>query len=343
MKKQLKIYKLHFTSPLHLSTQRADYGISQTTIPSDTMYAALTACLAKLGEDIPDKGDLGCTISSLFPFYQPKEGKAMYFLPRPLLSEAPKAEIKEMKKIKKVAWFEVSAFNDMLAGKNPFESFEILGKYLIPQDKNFGFKNEKEDKNEKQKKSEKHTDFCHSQVSERVSISDRTMQSDAEPFYMDRVYFREKSGLYFIAEGNTELLDKALKLLALEGIGTDRNVGNGFFEYESDTLDLDLPDNANHILTLSSFCPETKDQLTEMLSSDKATYELQRRGGWITTPPNQSLRKNVIYMFAAGSVLKHDANEICTLGKIVNLKPELSDVKHPIWRCGKALFIPINV
>lgn len=341
MKKQLKIYKLHFTSPLHLSTQRADYGISQTTIPSDTIYAALTACLAKLGEKIPDNGDLGCTISSLFPFYQSKDGKAMYFLPRPLLSESPTAEIKEMKKIKKVVWLEVSAFNVMLAGDHPFESFEILGKYLIPKDNNFGFKNNKEDK--KLTDSYKYTDFCHSQVSERVSITDRTMQSDAEPFYMDRVFFREKSGLYFIAEGNTELLDKAIKLLALEGIGTDRNVGNGFFEFESDTLDLELPDNANHILALSSFCPETKEQLDSMLYSDKATYELQRRGGWITTPPNQSLRKNVIYMFAAGSVLKHDANDICTFGKIVNLRPDIIKDEHPIWRCGKALFIPINV
>lgn len=333
MKKKLKIYKLHFTSPLHLSTQRADYGISQTTIPSDTIYAALTACLAKLGEDIPDKGDLGCTISSLFPFYQPKEGKAMYFLPRPLLSHIPTEKIEEMKKIKKVAWLEVSAFNAMLAGNNPFTSFEIKGKYLLPKEKDFGKNEKKED----------YTDFCHSQVSERVSITDRTMQSDAVPFYMDRVFFREKSGLYFIAQGNTELLDKALKLLALEGIGTDRNVGNGFFEYEFDTLDLELPDNANHILALSSFCPETKEQLTEMLQSDKATYELQRRGGWITTPPNQSLRKNVIYMLAAGSVFKHDVNDICTFGKIVNLRPDIIKDEHPIWRCGRAMFIPINV
>lgn len=333
MKKQLKIYKLHFTFPLHLSTQRADYGISQTTIPSDTIYAALTACLAKLGEKIPDNGDLGCTISSLFPFYQSKDGEAMYFLPRPLLSESPTAEIKEMKKIKKVAWLEVSAFNAMLAGNNPFTSFEIKGKYLLPKGKDFG----------KNEKNEDYTDFCHSQVSERVSITDRTMQSDAEPFYMDRVFFREKSGLYFIAEGNTELLDKALKLLALEGIGTDRNVGNGFFEYEPATIELNLPNNSNHILTLSSFCPESKEQLDSMLDSDKATYELQRRGGWITTPPNQSLRKNVIYMLAAGSVLKHDANDICTFGKIVNLRPEIIKNQHSIWRCGKALFIPINV
>ncbi len=333
MKKQLKIYKLHFTSPLHLSTQRADYGISQTTIPSDTMYAALTACLAKLGEKIPANGDLGCTISSLFPFYQSEKGEAMYFLPRPLLSHIPTDKIEEMKKIKKVAWFEVSAFNKMLLGNNPFETFKVKGKYLLPNGKEFG-------KNEKK---EEYSDFCHSQVSERVSIEDRTGQSDAEPFYMDRVYFREKSGLYFIVEGDTGLLDKAIKLLALEGIGTDRNVGNGFFEYEKDSIAIDKPDKAEHILALSSFCPESKEQLESMLSSDEATYELQRRGGWITTAPIQSIRKNVIYMLTAGSVLKYEAHDICSLGKIVNLRPDIIKNEHPIWRCGRALFVPIKV
>lgn len=328
MKTQLTIYRLHFTSPLHIGSPREDYGISQTTIPSDTMYAALTACLAKFGETIPEKGDLKCTISSLFPFYQKEKDAAVaYFLPRPLVNNLSDKYKDCLKDIKKVCWLTLDAFNLFINGQDPFQNgdFEIQGAYLIRKGTDF-------DK-----------EFIKSQVSERVSIPDRTMQSDAVPFYMDRVYFREKSGLYFIAQGNTELLDKSIKMLALEGIGTDRNVGNGFFKCEKDTITIELPDNAEHILALSSFCPESKEQLTDMLSSDKAAYELLRHGGWITTPPNQSLRKNVIYMLAAGSVLKHDANEICTLGKIVDLKPALSDVKHPIWRCGRALFIPINV
>ena len=328
MKKQLTIYKLHFTSPLHIGSPREDYGISQTTIPSDTMYAALTASLAKLGETIPEKGYLNCTISSLFPFYQKEKDAAVtYFWPRPLVNNLSDKHKDRLKDIKKVCWLTLDAFNLFVQGQDPFQDgdFEMQGAYLIRKGSDF-------DK-----------EFIKSQVSERVSISDRTMQSDAEPFYMDRVFFREKSGLYFIAEGKMELLDKALKLLALEGIGTDRNVGNGFFEYETDTIDLDIPDNANHILALSSFCPGSKEQLMEMLSSDKATYELQRRGGWITTPPNQSLRKNVVYMLAPCSVLKHYSTNICTLGKIVDLKPEVAEVEHPIWRCGRALFIPINV
>lgn len=68
---EFKIYKLHFTTPLHLGDARDDYSISLRSISSDTMYAALTSCMAKLGKENDIKnGDLNCSISSLFPFYQ---------------------------------------------------------------------------------------------------------------------------------------------------------------------------------------------------------------------------------------------------------------------------------
>ncbi len=334
MNKQLTIYKLHFTSPLHIGSVRDDYGTSMTTISSDAMYAALTACLAKSGQDIPDDGDLKCTISNLFPFYQKDAGsEAILFLPRPLQTVVPTDDPLKMKENKKVVWLELTVFNELLNGGNPFENCKICGKYLVKQDSPFGTNLDKQD----------YTDFVVSQVSERVAIEDRTGQSDAKPFYMDRISFRDHSGLFFIATGDTALLDKAMRLLALEGIGTDRNVGNGFFTYETDTVTFDLPDTAEYVLSLSSFIPESKEQLDGMLSSEKSAYGLQRRGGWITTPPNQSLRKNVIYMLSAGSVLMQDTTGVCTMGRMVDLRPDLQEVGHPVWRNGKALFLPIKL
>jgi hypothetical protein len=71
MKETFLIYKLHFTTPLHLGDARDDYSVSLKSIASDTMYAALTACLAKIGKEIPPDGDLGFTIRKpgnfLFP------------------------------------------------------------------------------------------------------------------------------------------------------------------------------------------------------------------------------------------------------------------------------------
>lgn len=331
-KHTFNIYKLHFTSPLHLGDARDDYGVSLKSIASDTMYAALISSLAKLGEEIPKDGDLKCTISSLFPFYQKDkaDGNAVLFFPKPLKQTLLKSKkaVEERKKIKKVTWLDASYFIRILRGEQLFNEQTIDGNAIqgefmtdAPIDK----------------------DFISSQVSPRVTVS-RDFSEDAKPFYMDRVAFKGYSGLFFIVDGDVSLLEKALGLLQYEGIGTDRNVGNGYFEYEKDSIELEIPDSADFAMSLSCFVPESKDQLQAMLNSEDVAYDFQRRGGWITTLPNNTLRKNVIYAFTAASVFKCQCDSIETLGRVgINLKPDLPMVEHPVWRCGRALFLPINV
>lgn len=331
-KHTFNIYKLHFTSPLHLGDAREDYGVSLKTITSDTMYAALISCLAKLGIEIPNNGDLGCTISSLFPFFQKDKGvDAVLFFPKALKQTFPTSEkaVEERKKVKKVAWLDAQAFSKMLKGEQLFDDTtidNIQGEYLTDK--------------------EIDKDFISSQVSARVSVS-RDGQEDAKPFYMDRITFKGYSGLYFIADGNVDLLEKALNLLQHEGIGTDRNVGNGYFEYDSTTVELDIPNGSEYALALSSFVPESKEQLQALLDSDDVAYDFQRRGGWITTSPHNTLRKNVIYAFTAASVFKSQCSGVVCKGEVgVDLKPEISwddKLEHPIWRCGRALFLPIKL
>ena len=87
---KLSVYKLHFTAPLHISNNREDYTTSLASISSDSMYSALISSLAKLGCEIPDNGDLGVIISSLFPFYQSsKESKPILLFPKPLNTQFP--------------------------------------------------------------------------------------------------------------------------------------------------------------------------------------------------------------------------------------------------------------
>lgn len=333
MKQQLKIYKLHFTSPLHIGDARDDYGVSLKTITSDTMYAALISCLAKLGKEVPQNGDLGCAISNLFPFYQKGKGtNSVLFFPKPLKQTLPTSEkaIAERKKIKKVAWLDSEHFSKILKGEQLFDERTIdnaiQGEYLTSQtiDK----------------------DFVVSQVSPRVKVS-RDGQENAVPFYMDRIMFKDYSGLFFIATGDTSLLEDAMKLLQYEGIGTDRNVGNGYFEYEDDSFEIEIPDNAEYQMSLSMFIPESKEQLQSMLDSDEIAYDFQRRGGWITTPPHNTLRKKYVYAFTAGSVFASKSNDIEQKGLVgVDLNPTIKwaqKVEHPIWRCGRALFLPIKL
>lgn len=331
-KHSFTIYKLHFTSPLHIGGARDDYSVSLKTIASDTMYAALTSCLAKLGKEIPNNGDLGCTISSLFPFYQKEKGTdAILFFPKPLKQTLPALnDLTKAKSVKRVSWLDKSYFEKVINGEQLFANDSdvdnVKGDFLTSN----SMFNEK---------------FISSQVFPRVTVS-RDGSEDAKPFYMDRIFFKDYSGLYFMVEGDTSKIESALNLLQTEGIGTDRNVGNGYFEYEDESLELELPDNANYSLALSSFIPESKEQLTELLDGDNIAYDFVRRGGWITTPPHNTIRKNVIYAFTVASVFAKQISDVHAIGKIVDLKPDLefeSKVDHPIWRCGKALFIPIKI
>ena len=334
-----KIYKLHFTSPLHIADRHADSSNTLKTIQSDTLYAALMSCLAKTGVAIPDDGDLGFTVSSMFPYYQRgKDGKPVYFLPMPM--QARMSELKDVslaKKVKKIGWVDTELYAKVLSGESFFDGTDKYYSYIqetylsetaLPEDTN-GSK-----------------EFVKTEVSQRVTLQSRTGEEDAQPYYVDKVVFRYDSGLYFLAEGDNGLLEKALRILAIEGIGTDRNVGFGFFDYSADCLTLELPKDANHQVALSLFIPESKEQLSELLSSERVAYDIARRGGWITTYPYTSLRKDVIYGFMPGSVFAIPQHQAGTMtGKMVNLKPEIGDLTpdHPIWRSGKSIMLPIKL
>lgn len=329
------IYKLHFTSPLHISDRRDDSGKSLRAIHSDTMYAALIDCLAKTGHKIPDGGDLGFTISSLFPYYQEAKGdNPIYFLPMPFQTHMP--ELKDVtmaKKVKKVQWVDSSLFSQVLNGISFFEESEkylqkIQSSYLTERELPIGYDCSKE--------------FVYSEVFQRVRKEDRTGKEDAWPYYIDRITFKDMSGLFFLVDGNTTLLDKAIKLLALEGIGTDKNIGFGVFEYEKDTIIIDTPTDSDFQVSLSLLIPETQEQLKTLMASDKVAYDFERRGGWITTYPHTTLRKNAIYGFLPGSVFCGKGNNC--IGKIVNLQPFIDDnpmTPFPIWRNGKSIMLPI--
>ena len=336
---KFKIYKLYFTAPLHISDEREDGSISEKTVHSDTFYSALIACRAKVGMPIPEHGDLGCVISDLFPYYQLKENSnPVYFLPFPLQTTLPKlSDPADAKKVKSVRWVDASLYSKLLQGKPAFEGKReelncIQGSYLskseLPENSN-GLK-----------------DFITSEIMQRVRIEDRTGKEPAIPYYVDRISFRDYSGLYFLVLGDTKMLDESLEILKMEGIGTDRNIGFGAFDYSIDSLTLELPEDADHQVSLSMLIPESKEQLSKLLASIDVAYNFTRRGGWITTYPFTTLRKNAIYSFLPGSVFSLDKGLSCTIiGKIVNLKPDIGELtpQYPIWRNGKSIMLPIKL
>lgn len=344
MNKTLKTYLLHFTAPLHISDARLDYGSSAKMIHSDSIYAAVISALARTGklpDNVEQSGDLGCTISSLFPFTT-ANGKIIYFFPRPFIQVKSEVVTPGLaKKMKKVKWIDKSFFEAMINAEDKNIGDEeknlISGEFLSE----FNLKG---------------NNIVFTQVVPRAKIPRSRLENEGETtiFYMERVLFTEDSGLYLIAEGDTTLLEQGLQILQHEGIGTDRNVGQGTFRLEKDKgMALKIPDISQFVITMGLLCPDQKEVgvLTGAgndSSESNARWDLIHRGGWLTTEGYNGIRKKSVYMFTEGSVLHGVTKGLQAVGKVnCDIKPDPMDglqlPVHPVWRCGRTLAIPVSV
>lgn len=336
MKANIKLIRIRFTTPLHISNARSDYGVSETVIHSDTLYSAIIEAWNSIGltKLIPQNStvNLPFTISSLFPYASTTNNKEIvYFLPRPA-SYNPEVPIELVKDVKKIEYIEAEYFKRLQNGGTINIDTNLIKKNLLTD------------------KSIQVPLYTRSEVP-RVKVP-RSLGEDAQPFYTERIYFHENAGLYFFLQySNDEILNaikSALDYLKEEGIGTDRNVGNGKFNYE-------IEENASIIhfnnipteysLNLSLFIPPDHETVKNILD-EKTYFAFTTRGGWITTFPYLTLRKKYIRAIKEGSVLKLK-NGIS--GKIVDITPDKNRLPinsqniHPIFRVGQSIWVPFKI
>jgi len=331
-----KTYYLAFNSPLHLGNHKPEsYEQSEEFLRSDTILAAVYATWAKMGhkEWIPDDGDSPFTLSSAFPYIltnKKENPKYIHFFPRPKLrfnrNEGENTDSSVRKGIKKIQWLDEEYF-EIVINNEPIVSFGKNNNHLKK-----GYLSGKIDPN----------DYITRDLLQRVTIPrDVETPEDSEPFYMERIFFND-AGLFFMAVGNElEKLEKALKFLQDEGFGTDRTVGNGFFELKTGEIDIDTPEEYSLMTNLSLFIPESKEDFLSAISSKEAAFESIKRGGWITTDGYLTMEKKSVLMFAEGGIWKI-SKSISGKGNI-DLTPKDIDIDHKIWRSGKSIFIPIKV
>jgi CRISPR-associated protein Csm4 len=337
------VVKLAFSAPLHLHNERADYAESLTRLHSDKIYAALMQMTGLFGFKTPiidlESGTTTFTISSAFPYTTVGE-QMVYFLPKPFKRFHRPAQTqalweKREKDLKNIEWIDLQLYSKHLADA---KGLEVQLEWLQETCKSYMSVHPLKS-------------FLKSQLEPKVRIS--RVGEDSEPYYLERLFFQQGSGLYVIFKGSAtdfEVFCKWMKLLGQEGIGTDRSIGNGLFTIQREENASVLAAfrsifevKSDHSVNLSLYLPKSSLDLEAQLDSAHAGYTLLKRGGWITTEGMNTLRKRGSYFFAEGSVFKLNAAQThYCMGNTINLAPEVVQTRK-IWRMGKALFAPIKM
>jgi CRISPR-associated protein Csm4 len=156
------------------------------------------------------------------------------------------------------------------------------------------------------------------------------------------------SGLYFLVHFSEDdsfwqsLFQDILEVLGQEGLGGERSSGAGQFTVQpipelpllwKQVLDYkEEKENAYSLISLL-----WQNNFTDADLQD-AAYELQERGGWITSPQmSHQRRRKSVQMFTEGSVFSK-----AFPGMLADVKPEEFQA-HPIYRSGIALSLPIRI
>lgn len=337
MQRQFTAIRLNFHHSVHLGSHREEYDRSDSILHSDTLYSAIIAAWKALDVEHPvleytakTPPDLGFAISSLFPFFRKNtDEKPVYFFPMPKSG----LNVADPRPYRDVRWLSTAPFKHYLkTGEITEASGSIKGPYLTTS-------------------ADVDPAFMQSDIHPRAYVprldevdKDGKPVTETDIYYIERLFFKEYCGLFGLATFDNDDI-RAKVMLALDylqdaGIGTDRNVGHGQFHYETEgfTQFDDLPES-DHSLNLSMFLPESKTQLGDMLASDHCRHELIKRGGWLTTWPNLTYRKNSVYMFREGGVFKMN---LPLAGRTVDLRPGALQDRTPVLRVGRSVFLPVK-
>lgn len=337
-----KSFVIKFTSPFHISDKREEYVSSERFIRSDTLFAAIQEALQK---DISEMNEF--TVSSLFPCYQINTSERIYFFPLPklpLTSIYSNIENTSIKTIKKIKWIDHILFEKILQGQRI-----NLNDDAFIQKKEYLISNELKNKMNTSELSP----YLISEIIPRVQIPRYpNKKHTSDPFYFEKIYLNvspknnpnEGWRMFFLVHGDDTDLKKGLEVLKNTGIGSDKSLGYGNFDYyEIENLNLDFAiNNTNCFMNLSLLLPEQHEDI----DFESSLFTLIKRGGYITTFPYYSYRKKPIIMIEESSIItfKKKPYSSYSYGKIVDVTPQQTPIplSHNIYRSGKSILLPIK-
>lgn len=322
------------------------FGI-RNLLPSDTLWGNLLFAIKRLYggkyfDDILKKfldGKPPFLISSSFPF-EFSDGSFSYYFPIPFLGmvkdelgdenkfiSTPNDMIK-FKKFKKIKFVEKTTFEKIISSEVSFEDLFIeFRKQKSPND-NSGLKFiELPSK----------TYTLHNTIDRWYTKTVESQEGGALFWEEEYIFASQNIGLFFLVEGDVELLKPALRFLADIGIGGNNTIGKGKFSFEIENFEFQkLSKESNSKILLSLYSPNQNDIKTIKELGSNLWYELKIRRGFsgvdFDITPQQ---KNAVTVFGEGSVFATKENLI---GRLIKTGEINSD--YIIYNYYYGFFIP---
>lgn len=358
----LSTYYLHFHSGLHLSASSVRLEESQVTLPSDTLFAALTHTWRYAGGDVEAwcsafEQDPPAIIGSAFPFaggirFFPMPVRLEWLFGRQTLRERGTA-------LKRLRFLSEGLLRRALDGQR-------LDDYLFPRD---------EYAEPEQGAALQEGDLWlsvdevpalpdHMQPARgrlfalrRAAVWDRQsvprvrvgrLTSASNLFHVGRTTFAPGCGLWFavlwrdrgrpIGETTASAaFDQALAQLQDAGLGGERTAGYGSFRL-AEPAELALPDPAPGGLAylLNRYHPTEDDVEAGALAGDGVAYKLETVGGFLQSPDAPAQLRRRLRLIAPGSLVRLPG---AVAGDLADVRPNYPGAAfpHPVLRHGYAL------
>lgn len=366
----LTVHRLTFHGGFHIGVRGVNLEESGVTIPSDSLFAALLEAFIRTGGDAEAfirpfrEGSPPFLLTSAFPF----AGKVLFF-PMPIPLDrwfSPETLRGRAKGLKRIAFLSEGLFRRMLAGERmdqwlfPAEDTEPThgvalqgGRFWLAADEARELPKQMQVDSMTRKsiplRALRHHRVYDTHQVPRVTV-DR-ISSASSIFHAGRVSFSPGCGLWFgirwqkpeapvspSAYSFQNAFQQSLSVLADDGLGGERTVGYGGFQWE-ETPPLELPDPAEGglIWLLSRYHPCDRELPTALTASPG--YALTAVAGWLRTWQGAAQRRQRLWLVAEGSLVY--AAGAGPWGDLTDVRPRYrnpdGDLPHPVWRYGLAL------
>ena len=330
----LVAYRLRPGGALHIGTGREGDMADVEGLPrSDTLAAAIVSMWRHVvpgstsSEITSVAAERRFAVSSALPTVKvANRWEPLLFVPPWLFDQAVAKDPSQRKFYKKIRFAPAEAIRNFLIGSPP-RGFRGVGNALVPD----GFAQQA---------------LWQSESRPRLEVN----RLNGGPivgrlFDFGAIRFTADVHLTLVAEffeaSAQSRLEAALRLLGDHGIGGDRSVGYGGFEVVAAEpfRPAELGNGAR--LTLSLLHPAA-EEIQAGLLDPPANYLIVRRGGWVTAPGAESLRRRAVNLLAEGSIVRDlSRGSYGDSPMVLSSAPGLG-LHHPVYRAGRAVTIPIS-